>query len=553
MKLKMTASSDPKWLPAEKFFRDFVCSFQNVKRFFPFDPRSPGAVRQHLGYLDKRNQPDSEMLSQQLVRQNTDWGAAPEALRAAERLQQEDALVVLCQLRPQILGGPLSNLWKALTTLEHARRLRDICGRPVVPVCWVVADHNWGVMRKVLAVSADDELRRLKLDTEVKGCPSADRIRIHPAAFQILGRLAETMRITGQNNAAWCFLRQTAEDSSTLTEWFCRILVGLFSAYGLVVLDAISQRIRRAAVPLMQQFAVRQQTLHKELWAQAEQMIDLGYCPPFAAGESAALLFWDSERGRRRIFPARQGPQHAQPVPNLGNRNLNSVLEYDAGRFSPGEAVRPVVQDYLLPVAAAVVSADEAAIRAQTGELYRLFGMQMPPIFPRLCATSVSSEVQCEMKRWQIELSSLVCSGAIDEQKQRQLAELQKLCVDTIFEETEGEIAAAHEDLGQKLNSQIPSLEPVQKQNRLEIIRQLKYLQKKAHHHQRRKFNELVSGFRKVKNRLRPDGGPQEELALAPILMEMGLQWPDAILSRLHTEEQLWGHWWVFEDGEEHG
>ena len=226
MNIDVKKSSED-WLLQHSFFRDLVHRFPAVSSYFEFDPRSPGSAVIRKNQIKQQPGAPKNIISEEVVRQNTEWGAQSEGLRSARSLRDDETVVVMCQLRPRILGGPGHNLSKILSVLEYARRLKDILDVPVVPLAWVITDHNWGIMSQVDVVAHDNTVRTVKLNTALDGCPSADQISIHPGVSLMLGEFAELMRIKGEDNPVWEMLQTTAEESESLTGWFCRFISSL--------------------------------------------------------------------------------------------------------------------------------------------------------------------------------------------------------------------------------------------------------------------------------------------------------------------------------------
>jgi hypothetical protein len=72
--------------------------------------------------------------------------------------------------------------------------------------------------------------------------------------------------------------------------------------------------------------------------------------------------------------------------------DLAARLASEPAAFSPGVALRPVVQDALLPSVATVAGPNEAAYLAQLGPLYLQFGVERAPVVPRASVTVVAPE-----------------------------------------------------------------------------------------------------------------------------------------------------------------
>ena len=86
---------------------------------------------------------------------------------ARDRLEASlagEGLVVTTGQQPQLFGGPLYVLYKALSAVRAAARIERELDTPCVAVFWVAADdHDWPEVATVSYLDRDEQLRRLKL------------------------------------------------------------------------------------------------------------------------------------------------------------------------------------------------------------------------------------------------------------------------------------------------------------------------------------------------------------------------------------------------------
>jgi bacillithiol biosynthesis cysteine-adding enzyme BshC len=74
---------------------------------------------------------------------------------------------------------------------------------------------------------------------------------------------------------------------------------------------------------------------------------------------------------------------------SFSRAEMLAVAEQQPERLSPSVALRPVVQDYLLPTAAYIAGPAEIAYFAQIGAVYEALGRRLPCILPRASLTIV--------------------------------------------------------------------------------------------------------------------------------------------------------------------
>ncbi len=543
MKTRLTETT-AEWMPGGAFNRDFAYRFARVAPFFAFDPRSMGSTVRRRGHLEGWRG-NRDRISELLLRDNTRWGADPAALEAARELQGESACVVLAQVRPSVLGGTGGVFLKALSVLEYARRLAPVVKARVIPVLWVIPDHNWGVIGRVHCTGRDGRIHRLAFEPDPSGCAPAHEIPIHPGISFLQGEFEAVLGADVSKSDVVELLRRTARESETVTGGFCRFLCELFSHRGLLLVDGSSVGVRELISPLLQRAAVRRYSVEGELTVGADLLASKGYRVPFPAGTGRSHIFFDCERGRVQLFREGDRFRDLEGAVEIGASALTELIGDEPQRFSPGEVLRPVAQDAVLPVLAHVVGGEEAICRAQAKGVYSLFDAAMPPLLSQVSLTFIEPRVAAEIEERDMPVEAMVKGSQFEERLESTLAGLGQQHIDTLFREAWDRIDQAHGMIRSGLEAQVPSLKHLGEVNAVHMRRQINYFDRKARQHHRRKHREVVRGFRLVRNSLRPLDGPQENLSYLPLLVRHGRGWIGEVLGALASEEQIWGHFFV--------
>ena len=97
-------------------------------------------------------------------------------------------------------------------------------------------------------------------------------------------------------------------------------------------------------------------------------------------------MFFDPGEGRQRV---RRENDEERPGPAWRER-----VESEPERFSPNVASRPVLESYLLPVAATVLGPGEIAYWSQLRPLFDLVDIRIPPVHPRAAWTLVEPRIR---------------------------------------------------------------------------------------------------------------------------------------------------------------
>jgi len=179
-----------------------------------------------------------------LESQSRNLGAGPLAIDHIRRLIDPRTVAVVSYHRPQLFGGPLATLLKALTVVKLSETLKAR-GISCVPIASVLPDCQPG---QIHLLNREYGLVRLSLDaTAPAGGTPGERV-ILPAGISDL--VAQVRAVTAGNLTdaeALGRLEETYLPGRSLSEAFARHLSGLFEEWGLVVLDAADPGLARLA------------------------------------------------------------------------------------------------------------------------------------------------------------------------------------------------------------------------------------------------------------------------------------------------------------------
>lgn len=326
-------------------------------------------------------------------------GAVEPALENAERVARRDTLIVATGQQPLAAGGPLYVLYKALTAIKLARQAEGALGVRVVPVFWTASeDHDLDEAARASAPGRSGELVGFRADLSTwRGKPlsavGADPVW-HDAAREWIGSLS------GAGGAPEVGRVFAPREGEGWARWFCRALAELLGPEGLVVIEP--QPLRALAAGVFARVIRQWREVVSLIGASCDERAE-----PEAAASFAALggppVFLERAGFRRRVLErdgklALRGEDAAFEVEDLAR-----LAEKDPASFSSHAALRPIVQNALMPALAQVVGPGEIAYHE---ELYRFHGSKlgagrrMPILWPRMSATCLDGRSAGTMSRF---------------------------------------------------------------------------------------------------------------------------------------------------------
>ncbi|HEY3216433.1 MAG TPA: bacillithiol biosynthesis BshC [Candidatus Eisenbacteria bacterium] len=342
------------------------------------------------GLVAAKRMPLPTDLAEALLDYHQRLGASHASKAALERLIRGEAVCSVAGQQPAPLGGPLYALHKTAAAVGIARRVATRSGVPCVPLFWThVDDSDFDEIRSIAAADATLALRDLTLPDHAHRAGSlVGNIAIEP--LQVLGEeaLARWLGLPGHAEVArlWQGCLAAARD---LGELHSALMLRLFAEQGLVVVDPRLPAFRAAARSVIDRYLLRAEECSQAVrQAGAELEPALGRRPLADASlESLVFALEDGTRRKVAVAEARaRGP---------------GVL------LSPGVALRPVVQDGVLPTVAMACGPGELAYLAQLKEAYQILDVRPACPVPRFGATwvppaAVQLLVQSGVDPWEL-------------------------------------------------------------------------------------------------------------------------------------------------------
>jgi bacillithiol synthase len=297
-------------------------------------------------------------------------GASERSLEALERLAAGGAVCAVAGQQPAPLGGPLYTLHKIASAAGQAAVVAERTGTPCVPVFWMHGeDSDFEEVRSATFAGPGLVLQQRALPDEAHAAGglvgSVPVTALGPLTEEALGAWSG---LPGTGAAAE-LLRGSLARARDLGEAFSALMLALFGGQGLVVVDPRLPAFRAAARPVLERYLERGEELAAAARAAGERVeARTGRRPlPDAALESFVFAVEDGVRRKLTLSEAR----------GVAGR----------GPLSPSVALRPAVQDAVLPSVAMACGPGEIAYLAQLREVFEGLGVSPACPVPRLGLT----------------------------------------------------------------------------------------------------------------------------------------------------------------------
>ena len=198
----------------------------------------------------------------------------------------------------------------------------------------------------------------------------------------VLEQLQELLPETQFTADILALAAETARDS--FSHWCGALLARLFAAHGLVIVDSCGLPLRTGARPVFAWAVDHGPDIHRMLAEKAREMQAGGRQPVLDIPVEHSHLFLLHQGLRLALLRDGDAFRDRRGAVTFSRRELLHKVEEEPWTLSPNVVLRPLVQELVLLVLAIVGGPGELAYLEQIEPVFAAFGLQMPPVLPRM-------------------------------------------------------------------------------------------------------------------------------------------------------------------------
>ena len=463
-----------------------------------------------------------------LRRQNESFGADGAVFRSIETLKKDDSVAIVTGQQTGLFVGPLYTIYKALTAVCLAAKLR-LRGMNAVPVFWMeTGDHDFA--EATLRTAIDGAGRAHTIDFGAKlfsekeiAMRSVGALRFNDSVRNVTKEYLAELPGSSWKTGVLEILEAAYAPGRSFTEAFALLLHRLLPETGLILFDPCAAEASWLTVPVFSRAISSTEQIRSALVRRNKDLSSAGFHAQARVHEDSTVLFLKMD-GRRCALERRD--TEVFQLKNGGAEFTEAqLLEFTARNpeiFSPNVLLRPIVQDYLLPTIAYVGGAAEIAYFAQVEILYSIFGRPMPVIWPRNGFTLIGSEIAETMKETGVEFTDVFLEKSVLERKiLRRSAFFQTAeKLDGLYEKLDARLTEIRQSAG-KIDVRLDGMTDVA---RRKILHNIRYLQSNAIRNETVRNEAVIRSIDAIMNNLRPAQNLQErELTIFHFLAMYGV------------------------------
>ena len=515
-------------LPFSKLFKHYTSGDGSINDFFETPPARSESVAESISSF--RFQGDREVSVSMLESFNEAYLDSEITKAQIERIKNNDSLTVVTGQQVTLFGGPLYTVYKTITAILYSKRLERETNRPVVPVFWIAdEDHDIDEVSSVVLPDSHDTTKIAFSHKSYDVAPPASTIELGDELNNVWNQLNDALDQTDFSARLMDDIRACYRSDTTFGESFSKLLMTYFGKHGLLIAGSLNSDVKTSCKHLLKTAVTSQKDITEALDDTTYALKEAGYHDQVQVQPSN--LFYITESGERIKL---QFADDAWSIPGKKwtEEELLSSIESQPENFSPNVFLRPILQDYILPVAAYVGGPGEIAYYAQMKRFYKCFGFKMPIILPRFSITLFESAIDRILEKLPFEWQTY--RNRIEDLEKEFVEKTESVDIEKLFGIWRSQIDELSRAKRDEIGEVDPSLKGSVGKAKATYFSELDKLKGKVYRSVKEQENVQLDRIKRIKNNLFPNGNLQErEVAFIYYMNKYGTDLWDRVIDEL--------------------
>lgn len=416
-----------------------------------------------------------------------------------QSLSRANAFTVVTGHQLNLFTGPLYFLYKIITTINLAKKLKEAHpGQEFVPVYWMATeDHDFEEINHF-------RLHGKKLLWNRKASGAVGRLDTQ-GLDAVLGLFAAELGNSAKAETMKTLFKRAYLEHADLASATRYLVNELFGEQGLVILDGDDARLKALLVPHMERDILQRQSF-QEVTRTLEALREVSPDYGIQVNPREINYFYLEEGLRERIVQKNGGYQVLNTSLGFGPEAMAREIRENPHRFSPNVIARPLYQETVLPNLCYIGGGGELAYWLELKGFFQAMGVTFPMLMLRNSALVISKKQAKKIKNLQLRPADLFLeqSRLIN----RKIREISNIDIDfspqkRLLEDQFEALYALAEQTDKSFLGAVRAQETKQKKG-------LDHLEKRLLLAQKKKLREQVIRLTDLQNALFPNRSLQE-------------------------------------------
>ena len=474
--------------------RAHVARDERLRAFLKYEV-DPDSFAQVIA--DKAADETDRQLLVNVLREQYGDSATEATAKNIESLLSEKTFTVTTAHQPSLFTGPLYYVYKIVSTLNLADRLRErYSDYEFVPIFITGGeDHDF------------EEINHLHIFGKTVSWESGETGPVGRMSTRTLeAPLAQLKDILGDSDHAkdiYSLIEETHRNSTTYGEAAVKLAQRLFGAYGLVVLNMDHPKLKRRFAPY-----IEREILEQTSAPLVEQTISELGVAGFGAQASPREInfFYLQEQSRERIVLEDSVYKVLNSDLQFSEKELREEIRQHPERFSPNVVMRPLYEEVILPNLAYIGGGGEIAYWTERKRQFEEFGVNFPMLIRRNSALWVD-----KTSARKLEKLGLTVADLLDDEDTIIKKWLRNNADEELnLKQEKRELKELFDRVTERMRSVDPTLGKAAKAEAVSQLKALSQLEGRLIRAEKQKHETAVNQIRSVREKLFPGNGMQE-------------------------------------------
>ncbi len=384
-----------------KFYYDYVNDLESTHPFISSLTKRPLTDITPKFKSDRKHFKEMKTI---LAEQNKDQNSERAALHL-KYLEDPDTLILITGQQLGIFASPLYTIYKLITTIKLAESLNSKSGnRRYVPVFWLeTEDHDFREINHIGIFDKNFKPEQLWYEGKDREKASIRFYQLESCIENLTDRLKNSLLQTEFSDELFEKLREFFKPGVGWAIAVRNFLKDLFESYGLLFFEPGDNKIKQKSIPFFKQLLEENDQVSALFGQTSEQLLASGYHSQVKVLPGQTYIHFENEAQQRmHLFRENNSYFLKDGSKKLTLSDAIGFIEDRPLAVSSTVISRPLLQSWLLPVAAYVAGPGEIAYWAQLGRLFSHFELEMPFLYPRISATIVEPKIKRYISKYAI-------------------------------------------------------------------------------------------------------------------------------------------------------
>lgn len=414
-----------------------------------------------------------------------------------ELLLNKDTFTVTTGHQLNIFTGPLYFIFKIVTAINLAKELKSsFPQKDFIPVYWMATeDHDFAEINHTYIAG-----KKITWDLEASGATgrlNTNSIEKALKEYKAILGISENAQHLGE------IITHAYTQNKNLADASRYLVNALFEEYGLVILDADDQRLKKQFVDLMYDDIIQQNSF-KYISLSNKKLEETGIEPQVNPRE--INFFYLKDELRERITLEGDSYRVLNTEIRFTEDELKTEINEHPERFSPNVVMRPLYQQVILPNLAYIGGGAEVIYWLQLKQTFDHYAVDFPVLLLRNSAMLTSNNLGTKLARLDLNFKDIFKNS--QELKKEWVLNHTEHTLDLADEWQE--LSCIFEKIKLRTYKIDPTLGPSAEAVKVRLNKAIKNLEAKLVKVEKRKFSHALSQIDSIKAKLFPHGGLQE-------------------------------------------